>query len=318
MENVTCKKLLESLSEVALEKLSLVPTWVQKNRPEFINESFEVLEGGQIALVVRIGEQYIIKIFVPKFSSSGSYEISKEIIQNYSYLKASELDLSQLGITSFEVNDEILRSPILVIDYYKETEPLVNTFYKLDSKQKKEIISKLVLELKKFNQPVHEFKYSTKRILDKFDDELKKHESKIPFDQLDLFKNIRVKTKPRIVTQNIVIAHTDIHLENVLVGNNGNLKLIDFDFCHFAPRFCELEVIFLFCFLPTSVVPEELEHYYSEPMTDVYNQINNEYPELCDPDFENEIKLLFATQIIPKLSNPKFSNYCLNAIKIFF
>jgi hypothetical protein len=65
-------------------------------------------------------------------------------------------------------------------------------------------------------------------------------------------------------------------------------------------------------------VPEELEHYYSEPMTDVYNQINNEYPELCDPDFENEIKLLFATQIIPKLSNPKFSNYCLNAIKIFF
>jgi thiamine kinase-like enzyme len=236
MKNVTNDKLLNLLSELAIEKLELIPKWVQKNYPELVNENFEVLEGGQIALVVKIAEKYVIKLFLPKFGTNSNYEIGKQVTVNYCNLKSSKFDLSQFGIMLFCELDDILNVPILVLEYYKNTESLANILYKLDYDSRCQYVSKLVVELKKFNQPIANFDYDTQQILDTFDSELKKHSSKIDQQISDKFLEIRNKITPKIVKQDIFLIHNDIHLENILIdrlfmiliGENNIREIIAF------------------------------------------------------------------------------------------
>ncbi len=318
MNNLTNHELQFSLSDIALSKLDLVPTWVQKYHPKLNNSDYEVFEGGQITLIVRIARQLVIKIFVPKFNYINDYDHANELIQNYIDLQNSDLDLGQFGIIYFDQLDPIFGCPIVVCNYYADTQPLVYTFYTLDSAQRSATIAKVISKLKDFNQPASGFTYSTQRILDEFDRQFQKFGASIPTTIKETFVNLRLSLQPRTITEGIHLVHGDIHLENILVNETGDFRLIDFDFCHFAPLFVELEIIFLFCFLPTSVVPDRLKDFYSESMPEVFDQFVKEYPELCDSNYQDEIKLMFASEIIPKIAHPKFEKNCYEAIKRFF
>lgn len=318
MINKTNPEFLKRLSIIASQKLELIPIWVQTNLADSNIQDYKVLEGGQVALVVQLGQNYVLKIFIPKFKDTKTYELKNQIIQNYSLLEQSNMELTSLGIFDFRDSDSIMKEPVLLLENYPNTKPLVEVFYTLSNIEKQLAISDLVKELKKFNQPVSNQKYSTQRILDLFDKSLEENTHKVDQTITKKFLEIRNSVQPKIISKNLFLVHNDIHLENVLVDEFGKIEIIDFDFCHFAPRFVELGTIFLFCFMPLSVVPESLEEFYQDTMEEVFDQFVLEYPELSDSEFNKEIKLLFATELLPKLGHPKFQHRALKAYTKFF
>jgi hypothetical protein len=318
MKNTTNPILLSKLSDIAIAKLQLIPDWVANNHTSLLDQDYEVLEGGQITLTVRIGQTCVLKIFVPKFKWITTTDQFVPLLQNYQALVNSNIDLNGLDILEFNDFDNHFLAPTLLIRYHPNTKPLSDIFYTFEQSKKSQVMNKLVALLKSFHLPITNFEYSTQRLINEFDKEFAKHKDKISHLELEIFEKLRKQIKPKILKSDIFLVHGDIHLENILVDKDDDLHLIDFDFCQFGPRFLEMEVIFLFCFLPTALVTEQLEPHYSAILESEFDQITTQYPELYPKEFENEIKLLFATQLLSKINNPKFKDYCTNAISKLF
>jgi hypothetical protein len=308
---------LDILSKIAKITIAHVPQWVAVHYPDLVGQEIEAFESGTITVAVRIGQSIVIKIFVPKYDWITDYdEYSPKMIQNYINLVQSDLNLADFSVLDFIVHDDIFDAPVVVVKYLPNTRSLVSEFYQYSSEQKQASISNIITKLKDFNQKIVG-EYSTQRLIYEFDRQMKRHGDKLPTTQYKVFTQLRKMITPRVVSD-IFLVHNDIHMENILVDEGGDLHLIDFDFCHFAPIFTELGVVFLFCFIPTAVVPENLEMHYRHSMPEVFDSFLAQYPALYDLEFENEIRLLFASQLIQKLVHPKFSVLANQAYHRFF
>ncbi len=318
MENITEKSILNNLSPIATEKLSLVPKWVEQNHPELSGSSYEVMEGGTMSLIVNVGDKLVLKIFVPKQESRTDYPKDRDIfLGNYLEIQRLGLSLASFGVISLEPKDSVLEAPVLTSKFVNNSTTLVRSFYDLNNLQKNQTIIKIVQKLKKFHQSFGT-QYSTQRILDKFDYKLQLCENNIPREDLKKFKQLRNHVQAKNIENEIVLVHCDLNLGNIMVDNSGNIEFIDFDFSHFAPRFAELEKLFLFTFFPRSVVPLNLEQYYNESMSEVFEQFISEYSELWNEQYILEIKLILATQIVQKYNKPEFQSNLKVALDYFW
>lgn len=320
MNNLANPDFAIKLSLQAREKLEILPIWIGQNYSKLINQPLKIMEGGQTTLTVLVGQEIIVKIFVPKYKNQkNSKEVYKQrLVQNYIDLAKSEILLESLGIIFFNKHDEILETAVVVSKYFAESRPLVDFFYEMNAEDQTKTISKVIDKLKEFHKPILNFEYSTKRILDEFDRTIAKDGKYLPEYMKICFQEIRKNTVEKLVGKEIFLIHCDIHLENILIDNNLNLNFIDFDYSHFAPRFRELLDIFLFTFLPMAVVPEKLKQHYLKPMTHIFDQFITQYPELWDENYKNEIKLLFAIQLTSKSEFSQFKELVKQAFDYFF
>ena len=320
LNNIVNPQFLLSLSEISLQKLERLPNWIVQNYPKLINQPLKIMESGQTTLTVLVGQKIIVKIFVPKYKNQkNSKEVYKQrLVQNYIDLAESEISLESLGIIFFSEHDEILETAVVVNKYFAESRPLVDFFYEMNTEDQTKRISKVIDKLKEFHQPILNFDYSTKRILDEFDRTIAKDGKYLPEYMKMRFQEIRKNTAEKLISNEIFLIHCDVHLENILIDNNLNLNFIDFDYSHFAPRFRELLAIFLFTFLPKAVVPEKLKQHYLKPMLNIFEHFLKEYPQLWDDNYKNEIKLLFAIQLTSKSEFTEFEELVKEAFEYFF
>ena len=313
MINKTKPKILSELSQIAKEKLDLVPAWVASNYSELGDCDYEVMEGGCMTVVVNIGDKIILKILIAKYDWMENSSSKAKIPFNYQQLFNSSIDLGQLGISRIDLQDSIFDCGVVVAQFIPNSQPLANLFYQMTTPEQKNIISKIIIKLKNFNQPV-DLEYNTQELLDSFDERFET--AKDCLDSLDkaFFETIRLSSKPLIIN-NTCLVHEDVHLENILTDDVGEMHFIDYDFCRIAPVFLELDTIFLFCFYPTATVAEELEVFYQEPMVEVFEQFVLEYLELWNNKYLPAIKLIFATEILNKYPHQKFQDNTIFAIQ---
>ncbi len=230
LKNIVNPQFLLSLSEISLEKLEVLPHWISQNYPKLVNEPIKIMEGGQTTLTVLIGQEIIVKIFVPKYKNQlrneGVYK--QRLIQNYTDLAESKISLTSLGILFFTEYDEALGTAVVVSEYYTKSKPLVDFFYKLNSEDQIKTIVKVIDKLKDFHQPIFNFEYSTKRILDEFDRTIAKDGKHLPENIRQTFQEIRKNTSEKLISQEIFLIHCDVHLENILIDENLNLNFYRF------------------------------------------------------------------------------------------
>jgi hypothetical protein len=136
MQNLTNPDFQKTLSDIAIQKLNLVPAWVSSNYPQYINTFYKAMEGGQTTLVINIGDKILLKLFIPKFEYKiGSWKTAR-LIQNYVDLQDLGLDLASFGILNFDKYDSIFEATLLVLQFYSQTRPLVDIYYTLESAEK--------------------------------------------------------------------------------------------------------------------------------------------------------------------------------------
>jgi len=82
------------------------------------------------------------------------------------------------------------------------------------------------------------------------------------------------------------LVHSDIHFDNVLIDENNNLKLIDFETAIFAPKDYELDIFLRMCNNPLKYASEETEEYIKvEDYKNIPRYLKEYYPEIFNFEY---------------------------------
>jgi hypothetical protein len=114
------------------------------------------------------------------------------------------------------------------------------------------------------------------------------------------------------------LLHNDIHLENIIQNETGDLIFIDIDWMGFGIPCFEIRKIFMFCFFPMEMCALSLRDYYQTTYPEIFLEIIKAYPDLWPKKYNAEILLQIASEIIPKLADTQYSHLALQAHNFFF
>ncbi|MEI6728215.1 MAG: aminoglycoside phosphotransferase family protein [bacterium] len=281
-----------------------INNWWQKQFPDMPLLKIQELAGGQSHPCFLINESLVLKIYVRKYSwSNNSLDTGFNKAQEFqTKLSSSGFTPKILGIYE---NDVILEADAILMEYISGVN-LSTVLYQLTEDQMFEngqLVGGLIQKINETevleNQP-----FNTQELIDEIKTEFNGAKQKgLLYKEIEDFYNDLVLTcKPRIVQDNFVLVHGDIHPENLIITDLG-LKLIDFDVCSFGPRFQELRILLHAACIPADLVPEELEPFYlAGILIPWFKGLISAYPELIQPEFFNEIKLIAFLEILGKFN----------------
>ena len=278
--------------------------WWQKQFADKPLLKIQELTGGQSHPCFLINETVVLKIYVTKYSWSNSSA-------DTGFTKAQEFQakLSSSGFTpkilGIYQNDKILKADAILMEYISGVN-LSTVLYKYTEDQMFENGQQVGRLIQKINQTqlMRNQSFDTQELLDEINFEFNEAKQKgLLYKEIkDFYKEFVLTYKPRIIQDEFVLVHGDIHPENLIIAGSG-LKLIDFDICSFGPRFQEVRILLHAGCIPADLVPEELEPFYPAGMLmSWFKGVVNSYPELAKPEFSNEIKLIAFLEILGKFN----------------
>lgn len=156
-------------------------------------------------------------------------------------------------------------------------------WYKMNEQERKKLIQKIVKILQKIhlkNYPEYNWSENIKnKILDSFNqttDMFSEEEKDIILKSLDKYDEILSDNKFSLI-------HNDLHFDNILIDNNKNIKLIDFNDSIIAPFDYDLRLLYMSVETPWKWAnikmdpyqkPEDYKHLF-EYIKKYYKELNN-------------------------------------------
>ena len=289
---------------------------VEQNKSLFgDNPNIDKINAGFTNTIYSVSNKYIIKIC----SKIDNEEKFKKEIDFYNANKDNKL-IPRMYYASTDKTE---------IPYYYEIlekiegVTLYDIWHTLSEEQREDITRQLCDAMKQF--------HSNKGIVDNWIDSNKslfmsyfnkaKELNLLTSDEIKLLDKASLKFDELFKTDEYVLVHNDLHFDNVFY-NGRSIKLIDFERSLYAPRECELGILYRMVRFPWKFASEENEKYTNK--TDYENivlYIEKYYPELIHID--NLYKKLAAYDMIyylrPYVNNPKYiedKEDTLNAAKI--
>jgi|LGVF01.2.fsa_nt_gb serine/threonine protein kinase len=94
--------------------------------------------------------------------------------------------------------------------------------------------------------------------------------------------------------EKMVLVHNDLHFDNLLLDNNNNLKLIDFDRVLEASSDYEFVIFDYMCIRPSKFASEETEVFTKlEDYIDIMPKVKKLYPEIFDYEYFDERQTIY-------------------------
>ena len=91
------------------------------------------------------------------------------------------------------------------------------------------------------------------------------------------------KSNKYLKAEEFRLVHSDMHFDNILIDDNDNLKLIDFETAIYAPIDYELDIFLRMCNNPLKYSSEETEEFVNlEDYINVPTYLKEYYPEIFD------------------------------------
>jgi aminoglycoside phosphotransferase (APT) family kinase protein len=281
-----------------------IKQWWRRSFPLRPLLSVQELKGGQSHPCFLLNQTQVLKIYVSKYSWTNSSE-SPDFIR----AKEFQSKLSQSGFTpkilGIYEKDEILEADSIVMEYVEGVN-LSTVLYTYSEDQMFENGQKVGKIIQQINQAevISNQVFNTQQLVDQISVEFNQAKQKgLLYKEIeDFYNSFVLKYKPRIIQDDFVLVHGDIHPENLIITETG-LKLIDFDVCSLGPRFQELSTLLHATYIPIDLVPEELETFYPAGiLIPWFKGIVSSYPELVKSEFSNEIKLIAFLEIVGKFN----------------
>jgi aminoglycoside phosphotransferase (APT) family kinase protein len=281
--------------------------WWAANFPNEPLLSIKKPSGGAMTQSFILNENFILKVYVSKDgieSREGFFDNAKRAVGLLGIFEKHTPSVK--GI--FE-NDEILGASGILVEYIESTD-LSNVLYKISPEKVFEHGCKVGKMIKKMHEitTVKKQEYNTQKLLDlaKKALEFATKNKLLNGENLNLINGFLSKYKPRVIQIDFVLVHQDLHPENYLIDSVGNYFLIDFDMSFVGWKIFELRKLIYAALIPAYLVPEILESFYpNKSMLDFCNGLKTVYPELFDPQYIDEIKLLNLPQILYNLKKLK-------------
>ena len=168
-------------------------------------------------------------------------------------------------------------------------------WYKMNELQKEELIRKLMKSLKS----IHKKKYLPtcnwsdlikKKVLDKFNEAIDMFNDE---ERNIIFKSL--KKYDEILSDNrFSLIHNDLHFDNVLIDENQNIKLIDFNDSIIAPFDFDLRILFMSVHLPWKWANIEMDPLQKpKDYRYLFDYVKKYYPEVNSINHLEERMLIY-------------------------
>lgn len=167
-------------------------------------------------------------------------------------------------------------------------------WYKMNEQEREELIQKIVKILQKIhlkNYPEYNWSENIKnKILDSFNqttDMFSEEEKDIILKSLDKYDEILSDNKFSLI-------HNDLHFDNILIDNNKNIKLIDFNDSIIAPFDYDLRLLYMSAETPWKWANIEMDPYQKpEDYKHLFEYIKKYYKELNNVKHLDERMLVY-------------------------
>ena len=167
-------------------------------------------------------------------------------------------------------------------------------WYKMNEQEREKLIQKIVKILQKIhlkNYPEYNWSENIKnKILDSFNqttDMFSEEEKDIILKSLDKYDEILSDNKFSLI-------HNDLHFDNILIDNNKNIKLIDFNDSIIAPFDYDLRLLYMSVETPWKWANIEMDPYQKpEDYKHLFEYIKKYYKELNNIKYLDERMLVY-------------------------
>ena len=167
-------------------------------------------------------------------------------------------------------------------------------WYKMNEQEREKLIQKIVKILQKIhlkNYPEYNWSENIKnKILDSFNqttDMFSEEEKDIILKSLDKYDEILSDNK-------FCLIHNDLHFDNILIDNNQNVKLIDFNDSIIAPFDYDLRLLYMSAETPWKWANIEMDPYQKpEDYKHLFEYIKKYYKELNNIKYLDERMLVY-------------------------
>lgn len=163
-------------------------------------------------------------------------------------------------------------------------------WHTFDEEKRKEIIKKISLMMKSFHSIKGEKYDWSLFIKEKLIKDLENCNAYNLFNKQEKEKISFVidNSSEYLCTEEFGLVHSDIHFDNVLIDENNNLKLIDFETAIYAPIDYELDIFLRMCINPLKYSSEETEEFVKEDdYINIPNYLKEYYPEIFNFKYYN-------------------------------
>ena len=185
-------------------------------------------------------------------------------------------------------------------------------WHEFDENKRKEIIKEIVNMMKSFHSIKGESYDWALYIKEKLERNFKKCFDLKLFSQTekDLAEQILKNISDYLKSNDFRLVHSDIHFDNIIYCNDGQIKIIDFETLLYAPIDYELDIFLRMCNNPLKYASEEAENLIKiEDYKNIEKYFKEYYPEIYNVDnFEirHEIYNLLANlRLLPKFPENK-------------
>ena len=197
----------------------------------------------------------------------------------------------------------------IVIEFIRG-KTLYNVWHELNEEERKLIIKKIVDLMKTFHS-IKGNRYDwAKYMKNKINQSLNfcRNKNLFSLSELKLFKYILTNMDKYLKSDDFRLIHSDIHFDNIIVDENKNLKLIDFETSMYAPIDYELDIFLRMCKNPLTYASEEEAKFVNiEDYKMIEPYFREMYPEIFaihDFNIRNKIYNLEANlRLLPKFPN---------------
>ncbi|MBQ9012813.1 MAG: aminoglycoside phosphotransferase family protein [Bacilli bacterium] len=187
---------------------------------------------------------------------------------------------------------------------------LYNVWHTFSEKQREDIIRQLCNAMKQMHSNIGESYDWIKYNKDKFNSlfEEAQNKSLLNEEEVEIIDSAYSLFDKYLESDEFVLIHNDLHFDNILV-NDGKIKVIDFERSMYAPKDCELHILYYMIRQPWKHANEECEKYTKvEDYKNIMGYIEKYYPEIIN--IPNLYKRLAIYDLIYEFSHfVKFSNY---------
>ena len=167
-------------------------------------------------------------------------------------------------------------------------------WYKMNEQEREKLIQKIVKILQKIhlkNYPEYNWSENIKnKILDSFNqttDMFREEEKDIILKSLDKYDEILSDNKFSLI-------HNDLHFDNILIDNNKNIKLIDFNDSIIAPFDYDLRLLYMSVETPWKWANIKMDPYQKpEDYKHLFEYIKKYYKELNNIKYLDERMLVY-------------------------
>ena len=256
--------------------------------------SIEKITYGYTNKIYSINGKYILKICIND-KNRGNFKRASLFCQKY----AERINCPQIIYSCLDCDN------VWQIEEQFNGENLFFKWNKLDKYEKDDVIRKICRELRKVHEipitEVFESDFNPEDWKKKFEKDIFK---KIDYLEnkglkfVDLYKRIKEYIVQNLETLNEVnfkVCHTDIHFDNIMIDDNNNITILDYDRLRIASLDYELNIFNIMSKTPELVANNKIkEEVKKEDYSDILSIMQRNYPEMFEFKNLNERLNIYA------------------------